>query len=81
MKHETLINHWLGESREKITANWLAPSHPDQFEGVIERERKELTLSILQGVFSRAASGHIDAIEWIESRGLVTLPKPHESDG
>ena len=79
MSYGTLIRTWMGMSREEITDNWKLPAKKEDYEAVVERERDKLAGAILGGIIKRAEAGELDAVNWLEERGLVKLPsKPQK---
>lgn len=74
MSYGTLIQHWMGETPAEITANWQPPARPEGFDGVLASQYKHLTAGVLKGIIKRAEDGDLDAVAWLEGRGLVALP-------
>ena len=74
MGYRTLIETWVGMSWEEITNNWKTPAKKEDYEAVVEGEKNKLANAILEGIIKRAQAGDLDAVNWLEERGLLKLP-------
>ena len=74
MGYRTLIETWVGMSWEEITDNWKPPAKKENYEAAVEGEKTMLANAILEGIIKRAQAGELDAVNWLEERGLLKLP-------
>ena len=74
MGYRTLIETWVGMSWEEITDNWKPPAKKEDYEAAVEGEKNKLANAILEGIIKRAQVGELDAVSWLEERGLLKLP-------
>ena len=74
MGYRTLIETWVGMSWEEITDNWKPPAKKEDYEAAVEGEKTMLANAILEGIIKRAQAGELDAVNWLEERGLLKLP-------
>ncbi len=74
MGYRTLIETWVGMSWEEITDNWKPPAKKEDYEAAVEGEKNKLANAILEGIIKRAQAGELDAVNWLEERGLLKLP-------
>ena len=74
MGYRTLIETWVGMSWEEITDNWKPPAKKEDYEAAVEGEKNKLANAILEGIIKRAQAGKLDAVNWLEERGLLKLP-------
>lgn len=77
--YSALTQHLIGKSKEQITEAWQ-PAQAERFDEVIASQRSDLANAILRGIIKRAEEGHLDAVTWLESRGLVDLPDYSSGD-
>ena len=74
MGYRTLIETWVGMSWEEITDHWKPPAKKKDYEAAVEGEKNKLANAILEGIIKRAQAGELDAVNWLEERGLLKLP-------
>ena len=74
MGYRTLIETWVGMSWAEITDNWKPPAKKEDYEAAVEGEKNKLANAILEGIIKRAQAGELDAVNWLEERGLLKLP-------
>ena len=74
MGYRTLIETWVGMSWEEITDHWKPPAKKEDYEAAVEGEKNKLANAILEGIIKRAQAGELDAVNWLEERGLLKLP-------
>ena len=74
MGYRTLIETWVGMSWAEITDNWKPPAKKKDYEAAVEGEKNKLANAILEGIIKRAQAGELDAVNWLEERGLLKLP-------
>ena len=74
MGYRTLIETWVGMSWEEITDNWKPPAKKEDYEAAVEGEKNKLANASLEGIIKRAQAGELDAVNWLEERGLLKLP-------
>ena len=74
MGYRTLIETWVGMSWEETTDNWKPPAKKEDYEAAAEGEKNKLANAILEGIIKRAQAGELDAVNWLEERGLLKLP-------
>ena len=74
MSYGTLIQHWMGKTPDEITANWRPPAKPEGFDGVLASQWERLAEGVLKGIIKRAEDGDLDAVAWLEGRGLLAFP-------
>ena len=70
MASASLVAHWAGMSEDDITKRWDSDRR-GRFTEIIENEEKRVVASIYDGIQKRAEAGEMDAVEWMESRGLL----------
>ena len=74
MGYRTLIETWVGMSWAEITDNWKPPAKKEDYEAAVEGEKNKLANAILESIIKRAQAGELDAVNWLEERGLLKLP-------
>ena len=76
--------HWAGMSSEDIGASFPQRSTAEEVDAEIAEDLDKLNGRIVEAIAERAMEGNLEAVAWLEARGLVTLPKmdegfaPHE---
>ena len=83
MANRELKQHWRGVSLQDIAAEYSPISAaPEDVSASIEGGRERLEDAVLDGIIKRAKAGELDAVAWLEGRGLISLPgKPDERQG
>ena len=70
--------HWAGTSAEESGDEMRPKRSAEEVEEMIAGDIEILQGAIVEGIAKRATDGDVAAAEWLEARGLVTLPKPGE---
>lgn len=69
-----LIEHLRGVSSGKIAQQFEEITTADQVEEMIALAKKKFEASALDKIIKRAMEGDLSAVDWLESRGLISLP-------
>ena len=74
-----LILNTLGLDTSQIANSFRDPTGPEEVDEMLKEQRLGLSISILESIITRASKqGDLEAVAWLESRGIVTLPKAKE---
>ena len=74
MVSRSLVRHWIGMSKEDIIAGWRADRRHEgeRFDHIIQEQKEQLVLTIVENIEASAKKGDIDAFEWLEARRLIS---------
>ena len=76
-----LVEKWMqGMNYQEIAdytaERWTTPVNRTDVERRIKEECAKIRASAIQAALRSAAEGHIAAIEWLEQKGVLEIPKP-----
>ena len=74
MSNWSLIEHWRGVSFDEIRNQYRDPISAEEVDKNIQEDAKKLEHAVLEGIIKNAKTGDLSAVDWLESRGLISLP-------
>ena len=81
MANHLLKQHWRGVPAEEIRVRDDRPGgQPLNVEREIAKQLKSLEDGVLDSIIKRASGGELDAVAWLEVRGLICLPDKRQDE-
>lgn len=71
---------WMGRFPQDIGADLKTPISAEQVEAEVSIQSRKLVADVLDGIVKRAVAGDLEAVTWLEDRGLLEMPD-HSDDG
>ena len=71
---------WMGSFPQDIGADLKTPVSAEEIETTVSVQSRQLVADVLDGIVKRAKTGDLEAVAWLESRGLLEMPD-HSDDG